>query len=337
MSVNFYHLAALKKQLDQLVFWMIPERTDKILLHESKLSPSFVNPSDFNSIFLIKDEPLWLRYDHTKNLMNNPPSCGVKQYGAVFRNGPTSTGRYRQFYQYDIDVPYQQGKFYLKKLLQYFRKKGLSYQIKYNDLSLLRSKNLLSHHGELDQGIYHLEPSVIEKLKTEHKKLHPDISITNVDPQLVRGHNYYQSLVFQCTKQNSKLAICSGGSYWCGQKLFFGFSIGLERLLLEIKPNYVNTIVVIYDKVIPASLLEALEELKCNYLLWQKNSTLWKEWPKIKKSLLELNYNCQGLIITSAQEIASGLYHFKDKQGNEFEADAITIAKLLHERFRNPQ
>ncbi len=138
---------------------------------------------------------------------------------------------------------------YKGKLVEYFQQHtelldaDSLRRLKSNPLRILDSKNPAMHEliGNAPQLIEHLDDESHEHFETLCEKLEV-LGITyKINPQLVRGLDYYNRTVFEwvTTELGAQGTICAGGRYdglveqLGGQATpGFGFAMGLERIIL---------------------------------------------------------------------------------------------------------
>lgn len=256
----------------------------------------------FNQLFEIKNEDYILRYDLTNPFKQNPvnPNILYLSKGPVFRNGPTSGYRFKEFEQYDLDCCYNtQGYFILLKTIRLLNQLGLEYKIKINDLTIL---NVICKQNDLvitdllkdlDSNNKHLKKEiraqVIEKVSLKHQALLSENII--IEPQLVRGHDYYTELVFEIYIKNSNFATISGGCYFnVENRLMIGVSLGIKRLLKYI--TVIKNYLLIYtdSEILTLDLKLKIDELLAfKHHFFIKNKNFYKDYNKIK-NFNETNY-----------------------------------------------
>lgn len=322
-----YTLPVLRDELKSL--YNISQRMGSVLHPLAQFTPSFVNRNDFNSVFTTKK--YWLRYDFTKELLSSSEnlSHAISSTGPVFRDGPVSNTRKKQFNQFDIDVPFDQGFFYLKKTLAYFRLKNIKFTTHVNDLSLLRQHELLYDQGLIDAGKMILERQTQELLCDEFKKKYAKLDLGPeliVDPNMVRGHNYYNCFVFEI--KINKISFCAGGSYVLNDKLFFGISVGLERLATIVTPTK-KPVLVIYYESLPEQLLTKLDLLKKPFLLIAKKHNIRKDWAKINATLDKLHLFASGTLVITKKDILEDNYYYRDKNNKEINGNLLLFVEKL--------
>src|SRR3989338_5235159 len=186
-------------------------------------------------IFKLNDQgerELALRYDLTVPLgiyiaLNPNIKLPFKRYeiGKVFRDGPVSTERFREFWQCDADVVGSASMVTDAELmdlgLKTFRDLNLSVDIRVNNIKILKGIILSANISDDKISSTIL---ILNKLKLilkdnegikEMEKLIDYVPQINFDASLARGLSYYTGTIFEVGLLNSKIktTICSGGRY----------------------------------------------------------------------------------------------------------------------------
>jgi len=242
------------------------------------------NPSDeaVSDTYKLTDKgkrKLALRYEFTfqlKRLAKNKKLPYRRyQLGPVVRDEPTSSNRFRQFTQADVDVVGSSIKDEAEILAlasAIFKKLGIKITILINNRKLLNEileqekiKNKLDVIKELDKldklpenqvranlKKYKAEKllSLFKKPETWFKKFSAYSEIqelekyckfynikVNFQPNLARGLSYYTGSIFEIKSTKLKETIAAGGSYLVNGIQSTGISFGLERLSNLAKVN----------------------------------------------------------------------------------------------------
>jgi len=231
------------------------------------------NDEAISDIFKLKDKGnrnLALRYEFTfqlKRIAKNK-KLPYKRYqlGSVFRDEPTTSNRFREFTQCDIDIVgsgYKEDAEILKITSKILNELGIKYEIYVNSRRLLNEildkenvKNKEEIIKELDKLGKLSEKEVKENLrkykaeklidvlkKKDFKKYNNYKDIEELEkyceyynvkinflPTLARGLSYYNANVFEIKSKDMKEAIVGGGSYLIDNIQCTGLSFGLDRL-----------------------------------------------------------------------------------------------------------
>lgn len=228
-----------------------------------------------SDIFKLKDKgerDLALRYEFTFQLKRL--AIGKKlpfrryQIGEVFRDEPTSSNRFRQFTQCDVDVvgsTIKDDAEILKLFSEILDNLKIEYEIEVNNRKLLNEilelegikqkelvikeidkkdklpeleikKNLKKYKAEKILDVLKRPIDSFKKYKAydEIKQLMDycknfDVKV-KFSPYLARGLSYYNGNIFEIKLKNIKESIAGGGSYLVNQVQSTGISFGLERL-----------------------------------------------------------------------------------------------------------
>jgi len=217
---------------------------------------------------------LALRYELTfplKRLMKNK-KLPYKRYqiGPVFRDEPTSSNRFRQFVQLDIDTmgsTIKDDAEILALTLRIMKDLGINAEININNRKLINEilseqkikekdkeqvireidkldkqpestikSNLKKYKAEKILNIFKKPKTYFKKYKTfseiqELKKYCKNLGIkVNFQPSLARGLAYYNRTVFEAKIKGMKETIAGGGGYMFNNIQCTGISFGLERL-----------------------------------------------------------------------------------------------------------
>ena len=96
-------ISKIKETLDK-VFYDCEEYHYNVLLGPEMADQ--VRETNLRQAYKVEDK--FLRFDHTHVKMKYAqPEGNFKCFGPVFRKEPSKKGRYRQFYQYDLDYSFK--------------------------------------------------------------------------------------------------------------------------------------------------------------------------------------------------------------------------------------
>ncbi|MEK6906122.1 MAG: HisS family protein [Nanoarchaeota archaeon] len=318
------------------------------------------NASDeaVSDIFRLKDRgerALALRYEFTfqlKRIMQNK-KLPYKRYqiGEVFRDEPTTSNRFRQFVQCDVDVIGSSlkdeaeilalasdiltdlkidfvininNRKLLNEILEEQGVKNKEEVIKEIDkLDKLEEKqikeNLKKYKAEKVLDVFKKPESYFKKYNSykeieELKKYCSDYNRkVNFQPSLARGLSYYNSSVFEIKTKKIKETICAGGSYMFNNIQSTGISFGLDRLFLltDITPKKEKTLVI--------SLNQDKEAIKLTQRLRKNGENVVLMYGKPSKALEYANsYNIDKVIFVGEEEIKKKKFRVKSmKTGKE--------------------
>jgi histidyl-tRNA synthetase len=317
-----------------------------------------------SDIYKLKDKGernLALRYEFTFQLkriaLNKKLPFKRYQIGEVFRDEPTSTRRFRQFTQCDIDVIGStikdeaeilavakevldkigiKNEIYVgnRKLInEILEKEG----IKGNKLQVIREIDKLDKvsSGEMKENlkklgaekllnIFNKEEDYFKKYEAyreveELKKFcrYYGIKIT-FQPSLVRGLSYYNGNVFEIKSKELKETICGGGTYLINNTQCVGISFGLDRLSLISKYDDKK------EKTLILSLNEDKKAVELAQKLREKGQIVSLFYGKPSKALEYANaYSINKVIFIGSEEVKKGKAKVKDmRTGKE---SSITI------------
>jgi histidyl-tRNA synthetase len=317
-----------------------------------------------SDIYKLKDKGernLALRYEFTfqlKRIANNK-KLPFKRYqiGEVFRDEPTSTRRFRQFTQCDIDVIgstikdeaeilavasevldkigvkneiFVGNRKLINEILEKEKINGDKNQIlkeidKLDKLSEAEVKaNLKKVGAEKLLSIFKKPESYFEKYEAykeieELKKFCKYYKIkTNFQPSLVRGLSYYNGNVFEIKSKEMKETLAGGGSYSVNNVQSSGIAFGLDRLALIAKYDDKK------DKTLILSIGEDKKAIEVAQKLREKGEYVVMFYGKPSKALEYANsYNISKVIFIGSEETKKGKAKVKDmKTGKE---SSITI------------
>ena len=124
----------LKEKLDQVFFDVIPT-TRNVILHKDVLVSQKVELNNLKEVYSLEADKI-LRFDHTHvtKYYDLNPYYNELNYGPVFRKEPSKKGRYREFFQYDVDYRYETHGY--RPLLVLMRYLGPNFSVRVNDLSI---------------------------------------------------------------------------------------------------------------------------------------------------------------------------------------------------------
>ena len=255
------------------------------------------NPQDgaVSDVFRLKDRGkrrLALRYEFTfqlKRLAKNKKLPYRRyQIGSVFRDEPSSSGRFRQFTQADADVVGSSAKDEAEMLSMTrdaLKKLGINHVIYFSNRKLLNEilekekiKNVIQVIRELDKTDKLPEEEIknnLKKLGAENvlelmkkredffKKYESFAEIEELKkycgfhdvmptflPSLARGLSYYDGTVFEIKIPKVRETICAGGSYKINGIQATGISFGIDRIMKAAKIENVTqkTLVISIDR-----------------------------------------------------------------------------------------
>jgi len=255
------------------------------------------NQSDeaVSSIFKLQDRgqrKLALRYELTFQLkrisQNKKMPYKRFQIGYVFRDEPTSSNRFRQFTQCDIDIvgssPNEEAEIFslIKRIFDdlnidsvvYFNNRRLMNEIldkegigqkeevirEIDKLDKLDEKdikeNLKKYKAEKVLSIFK-KPSSFFKKYDSYKEIEELMKLCKTygvkptfQPTLARGLSYYNGTVIEVKTKEFKETIAAGGSYLINNIQSTGFSFGLERIsqLAKIPVNERRVVIISIGK-----------------------------------------------------------------------------------------
>ncbi len=311
-----------------------------------------------SDIFKLKDKGkrnLALRYEFTfqlKRLMKNRKLPYKRfQIGEVFRDEPTSSMRFRQFTQCDVDVIGSTIKDEAEILAltnEALSNLGIKPIILINNRKLLNEilesekvKDKEQVLREIDKIGKLSEKEILQNLKkykaenvlkvlkkgeSYFKKFKSYSEILELmkycayygvkvlfSPTVIRGLSYYNGSVFEVKTQGIRETLVGGGSYKFDNVQSTGISFGIERLLLlaKIKLEKKESLIV--------SLGEDKEAIKLAQRLRSKGKNVLLFFGKPSKALDFANSKKIGeVIFVGKEEIKKGKFKVKDmKSGKE--------------------
>ncbi len=307
-----------------------------------------------SDIFRLKDKGkrnLALRYEFTfqlKRLMRNRKLPYKRfQIGEVFRDEPTSTARFRQFTQCDVDVIGSTVKDEAEILTltnESMKSLGIEPIILVNSRKLLNE--ILEEQGvkekdreqvlrEIDKlgkvseseikaslkkvgaeqilNIIKKPEAYFKKYKSykEIEELKKFCSYYNVkigfSPSIVRGLSYYNGNVFEIKTKGVKESIAGGGSYAFNNVQCSGLSFGIERLLA------LSKVKVERKETLVVSLGQDKEAVRLAEKLRKKGENTSLFYGKPTKALEFANsYGIGKVIFLGKEEIKKGKYKERD-------------------------
>jgi histidyl-tRNA synthetase len=312
-----------------------------------------------SDIFQLKDKGkrrLALRYEFTfqlKRIAKNK-KLPYKRYqiGPVFRDEPTSSNRFRQFTQCDVDTigsTIKDEAEILALTKEIFDKLGIKIDILINNRKLLNEvlddlkikKNREQVLRELDK----LDKQGLKKTQNALKRLgagrlleavsqgeeylvkfnsYRDIislkeycRLYGVDvlfsPTIVRGLSYYTGSVFEIKGKGVRETICAGGSYLVNGKKATGISFGLDRI------SQLAKIKLQKEKYLVVSLEQDEEAIKVVRILRKKGKKASIFYGKPSKALEFANsYRYGNVIFVGEKEVRAKKFKVKNlKTGKE--------------------
>ncbi len=317
------------------------------------------NDEAVSDIYKLRDKgrrKLALRYEFTfqlKRIAKNK-KLPYKRYqiGEVFRDEPTSSNRFRQFTQCDIDTigsTIKDEAEILTLTKEIFDKLGIKIDILINNRKLLdevlddlkirkNRKQILRELDKLDkQGLQKTQfalrrlgagklleaVSQGEEYLVKFDSYRDIISLkeycklygVNVlfSPTIVRGLSYYTGSVFEIKAKNMKETICAGGSYEINGKKATGISFGLDRI------SQLAQIKLQREKFLVVSLEQDEEAIKVVRILRKQGKNASIFYGKPTKALEFANsYDYGNVIFVGEKEVRAKRYKVKDmKSGKE--------------------
>ncbi len=318
------------------------------------------NPNDeaVSDTYKLKDKgerKLALRYEFTfqlKRISKNQKLPYKRfQIGEVFRDEPTSSARFRQFTQCDVDTIGSSikdeaemlkiasevlDKLNIKNVI-YFGNRKLINEIldkenvknkeqvlrevdKLDKLSEKEVKaNLKKLKAEKLINIFKQPESFFKKYESykEIEELEKFCKYYNVkaifQPSLVRGLSYYNGNVFEIKTKEMKETICGGGSYLVNGIQATGISFGVERLAMLAKIEHKK------PKILVLSIGEDKEAIQVAKKLREKGEAVTIFYGKPTKALDYANsYGIDKVVFVGKEEIKKGKVKVKDmKSGKE--------------------
>ena len=305
-----------------------------------------------SDIYKLKDKgerELALRYEFTfqlKRIAKNQKLPYKRfQIGEVFRDEPTSSARFRQFTQCDIDIIGStvkdeaeilavaeesldklgiRGMIYVgnRKLInEILESEGMKnkQQIlreidKFDKLSEKEIKmNLRKLGAEKLINIFKQPETFFRKYNayqeiSELKKFCKYYNLKiNFLPSLVRGLSYYNGNVFEIKSKDLKETICAGGSYLINNVQATGISFGVDRLML------IATVERSRNKMLVLSIGQDKEAIELATKLREQGESVTMFYGRPTKALEYANsYGIDKVIFVGKEEIKKGKYKIKD-------------------------
>ena len=316
-----------------------------------------------SDIYKLKDKgerELALRYEFTfqlKRIAKNQKLPYKRfQIGEVFRDEPTSSARFRQFTQCDVDIIGSsvkdeaeilaiaeeslnqlgiRGIIYVgnRKLINEIlesegmkNKEQILREIdKFDKLNEKEIKaNLRKLGAEKLINIFKQPETFFKKYKayeeiSELKKFCKYYNLKiNFLPSLVRGLSYYNGNVFEIKSKDMRETISAGGSYLINGTQATGISFGVDRLML------IATIERSRNKMLVLSIGEDEKAIELANRLREKGESVTMFFGKPSRALEYANsYGIDKVIFVGKEEIKKGKYKIKD-----MESGKETIQKL---------
>lgn len=324
-----------------------------------------------SDIFRLKDKGernLALRYEFTfqlKRIAKNK-KLPYKRYqiGEVFRDEPTSSLRFRQFTQCDIDTIGSNIKDeaeILKVISVLFQKLNIDIEIQINNRKLLNEildsekikekaqvlreidkldklpesevkENLKRYKAEKILPLFKKPESFFKKFASfkEIQELENYCKMYNLEitfkPNLARGLSYYNSSVFEIKTKSMKESIAGGGSYFVNEIQGTGISFSLERISQLAQINLEEKEVLIISIGQEKESIKLAEKLRENNI----STTIWLE-KGISKALDCANsQKIPYVIFIGEEEIKKKKFKLRDmKTGKEEMLEEKEIIKIL--------
>lgn len=339
-----------------------------IIESESFVKSNNTNDEAVSEVFTLKDRgkrKLALRYEFTFQLkrISKNKKLPYKRYqiGPVFRDEPTSSNRFRQFTQADVDVIgskisdeaeilslvknilnelkinsviYINNRKLLNEILDEEKIKNKEAVIKEIDkLDKLSEKeiknNLKKYKAEKVLSIFKKPESHFKKYESykeilELMKLCKSYNVkVKFSPSLARGLSYYNGSIFEIKSPKAKETICAGGSYLINNIQSTGISFGIERLMNLSKIKTSKPILIISFNEDKASI-DLAKKLR------NENISCSIFYGKISKALEYANSNKMSeVIIIGEKEVKNNKYKLKDmKSGKE---KLVSLSNLVKE------
>lgn len=234
-------------------------------------------------------DDLLLRFDQTQPLANflatnvgrlkYPFNCW--QYGKVWRAERAQAGRFREFYQFDMDVIEKDREVSAESIANVFvaidnilNQIGIKHTFHISDrriwdvitdpaerleaMALVDKKSKMSDEKFAELLSENPNRAQIEKILSGDDgqmnnviKILADNGVTNVkfDPTIVRGLSYYTGVVFETFVNGTTMSVSSGGAYSDFASVFdikntingFGGSLGMSRIYALLKQGVIST------------------------------------------------------------------------------------------------
>jgi len=316
-----------------------------------------------SDIYKLKDKgerELALRYEFTfqlKRIAKNQKLPYKRfQIGEVFRDEPTSSARFRQFTQCDIDVIGSSVKdeaeilAVAEEALEKLGIRGIIYVGNRKLINEILEAEKMKNKEQILREIDKLDKLSEKEIKMNLRKLGAEKLINifkqpetffrkyesygeiselkkfckyynlkiNFLPSLVRGLSYYNGNVFEIKSKDMKETICAGGSYLINQIQATGISFGVDRLMLiaDIERDKNKTLIL--------SIGEDEKAIELANKLRQNGESITMFFGKPSRALEYANsYGIGKVIFIGKEEIKKGKYKIKD-----MESGKETIQKL---------
>jgi histidyl-tRNA synthetase len=349
--------------------WGFEPAETPIIEYEEFVKKGNENDEAISDVYILKDKgkrKLALRYELTfqlKRLMENK-KLPYKRYqiGEVFRDEPTSSQRFRQFTQGDIDVigsTIKDEAEILALSAEILGQLGIRNTILINNRKLLNEildsekikksyreeilkeidkydkipekeiiKNLKKYKAEKILSLLKKGESYFKKFKS-YKDILELIRYCNYygvsvlfSPTIVRGLSYYNGNVFEIKGRGIKETITGGGSYKFKNIQCTGISLGLERLSKLLRINLDK------EKYLVVSLNKDKEAIRITKNLRNKKKNSQIYYGKPSKALQYANSKkFTKVIFIGEEEIKSKKIKIKDlKSGKE---EIVSLAKFI--------
>ncbi len=305
-----------------------------------------------SDIYKLKDKgerELALRYEFTfqlKRIAKNQKLPYKRfQIGEVFRDEPTSTARFRQFTQCDIDTIGSTIKdeaeilAIAEEALEKLGIRGMIYVGNRKLINEILESEGMKNKEQILREIDKLDKLNEKEIKTNLRKLGAEKLINifkqpetffrkyssykeiaelkkfckyynikvNFLPSLVRGFSYYKGNVFEVKSKDMKETICGGGSYFINEIPATGISFGVDRLMLiaDVERDTNRTLVL--------SIGEDEKAIQLANKLRESGENVTMFYGKPTKALEYANsYGITKVIFIGKEEIKKGKYKVKD-------------------------
>ncbi len=307
-----------------------------------------------SDIYKLKDKgerELALRYEFTfqlKRIAKNQKLPYKRfQIGEVFRDEPTSTARFRQFTQCDIDTIGSTIKdeaeilAIAEEALEKLGIRGMIYVGNRKLINEILESEGMKNKEQILREIDKLDKLSEKEIKTNLRKLGAEKLINifkqpetffrkyssykeiaelkkfckyynikvNFLPSLVRGFSYYKGNVFEVKSKDMKETICGGGSYFINEIPATGISFGVDRLMLiaDVERDTNRTLVL--------SIGEDEKAIQLANKLRESGENVTMFYGKPTKALEYANsYGITKVIFIGKEEIKKGKYKVKDME-----------------------
>ena len=269
----------LKSQIDS-VFQDIIELTTPVFQPRSLIQGKLC-PEAGKQVFYPTSKNI-LRYDHTNVLLNLEGARlpATRTWGPVFRNGPRSSMRWKEFLQYDIDG---MRSVYGTTLIE----RGLTF-------------------------LKQIDPHFYVKVTGFENQ---DWPLESVSVALNRDQTYYSGPVFEVFHPQYPCAFMAGGVYYNNSEEMIGFSFGVTRLakfILDQNKLVANPVVACYVKMGNSSeLSEAFGRAGVRLIPIPAKKNLRKDVAQLSRNLAPLGYFIKNVIIHGQREDREKTYIYK--------------------------